>query len=104
MKNKMIKLFVSFQKNFLQVEEFGGINEDYIFFNPDKKEGYKIQLLEKVFVAEKGTNKLINIIDYEPSFSIINSNDLVIASSDNLNPEFVDLMIDKIINIDHEYN
>lgn len=26
MKNKMVKLFVSFQKNFLQVEELGGIN------------------------------------------------------------------------------
>lgn len=104
MKNRIVRLFISFQNDFLQVEELGGINEDYIFFNPDNKEGYKIQLLEKVFVAEKGTNKLINIIDYEPSFSIINSNDLVIASSDNLNPECVDLMIDKIINIDHEYN
>ncbi len=104
MKNKTVELFVSFQNDFLQVEKLGGINQDFIFFNPEEKEGYKIQLLEKVFVREEDSDILVNIWDYTPDFSITNSHGHVIASSDDLNPEFVDLMIDKIINIDNEYN
>lgn len=99
METKIVKLFVSFQKDFLQVEELGGINEHFIFFNPEIKEGYKIQLTEKILVKEEGLNELISIIEYEHPFTVVNSFGVVIASSDDLNPELVDLMIDDLITV-----
>jgi hypothetical protein len=99
MKIKIVKLFVSFQKDFMQVEEIGGINEHFIFFNPEVDEGYKIQLTEKVLVKEEGFNELISILDYEYPFTVVNSLGVVIASSDNLNPELVDLMIENLISV-----
>jgi hypothetical protein len=98
-KTKIVKLFVSFQKDFLQVEKLGGINEHFIFFNPEVNEGFKIQLTEKIFIKEDSSNELINILEYEHLFTVVNSLGVVIASSDDLNPEFVDLMIDDLITV-----
>ena len=96
MKIKKVKGYVFFQDEVLLLEELGGLNTEMIFFNPERINGicdYKIQLTEMVFLREKGSMELINILDMKDQFEIINSEGKIIATSTDLNPEFVDSML-----------
>ena len=101
MKEKIkVEIYVPFQGNFLQLEELGGINEKFIVFNPDYSGGkpdYKIQLTEKVLARLPEEEQLIPIDELPEEFVIINSSGKQIGNSDDLNPEFVDLIIEMII-------
>ncbi len=102
MKEKIkVEAWVSFQGDFLRIEELGGINEHFIVFNPDYSGGkldYKIQLTEKVLAKTLTSDQLIPIYDLPEDFVIINSYGDEIGDSDDLNPEFVDFVFDMIIN------
>ena len=104
MKEKIkVEAYVSYKEDFLRIEELGGINEQFIVFNPEYSEGqpdYKIQLTEKVLAKTTTSDKLIPIYDLPEDFVIINSYGKEIGDSENLNPEFVDLIIDTILNPD----
>ena len=96
-----VEAYVSFQQNFLQVEELGGINETYIVFNPDYSSGnpdYKIQFAEKMLLKKTTSHELIPIGEMEDDFVIINSAGDDIADSDNLRPEFADFILEMVVN------
>ena len=100
MKEKIkVEAYVSFQKDFLRIEELGGLNEKFIVFNPDYSSGkpdYKIQLTEKVLAKMPTSGQLIPIYDLPEDFVIINSYGNEIGDSDNLNSEFVEFFIDMV--------
>ena len=108
MKEKIkVEAYVSYKEDFLRIEELGGINEKFIIFNPDYSGGkpdYKIQLTEKVLAKMPADDQLIPIYDLPDDFVIINSYGNEIGDSNNLNPEFVDLIIDTILNPDEIIN
>ena len=101
MKEKIkVEAWVSFQENFFRIEELGGINEHFIVFNPDYSSGkpdYKIQLTEKVMAKITTSDQLIPIYDLPEDFVIINSYGKKIGDSENLNPEFVEFVIDMVL-------
>ena len=91
---------VSYKRDFLRIEELGGINEQFIVFNPDYSSGkpdYKIQLTEKVLAKAPTSDQLIPIYDLPEDFVIINSYGNKIGDSENLNPEFVEFIIDMVL-------
>ena len=92
--------YVPFQIGLLRIEELGGINEEFIVFNPDYSSGkpdYKIQLTENVLVKVPTSDQLIPIYELPEEFEIINSNGDEIGDSDDLRPEFVDFIIDIVL-------
>lgn len=97
---KRCQVFIPFQKGVLSLEELGGISSHFICFNPDRSKGkpdYKIQLTEKVLLRFEDENELISILDYSDEFLMIDSNGNKITDSLNTNPEFVDHLINDLI-------
>ncbi len=93
-------MFVPFQDKILTVEVLGGISNSFICFNPEQVKGksdYKIQLTEKVLLKFEGETELIPVVEYEGEFIIINSSGEKLTDSLNVNPEFVNHIIDNII-------
>lgn len=93
---KKCQVFVPFKEGILALEELGGINNDFICFNPDRSAGrpdYKIQFTEKMLLKFEGENQLVSIFDYEDEFIIIDSKGDVITDSLNVNPDFVENLI-----------
>jgi hypothetical protein len=91
-----VTAFVSFKDQILKVEKLGGMDDSFIFFNPDEKEGrsdWKIQLVEKVFLRIQNEEKLITLDEMKLDFVITNSSGDEIGNSNDLNPEFVDLIV-----------
>ncbi len=98
-----VEAFISFKGQFLQINEFGGMNQDLILFNPETVDGildYKIQLAEKLFLKKIGTDKFVSIKDMKEHFIIINHKGNEIARSTNLHPEIVTMMLEEISNPD----
>ena len=92
---EICKGFVQFQGEMLRIEELSGMNQQLIFFNP-QEEGHKIQITEKVYLQFDGDSKFIKILDNEKHFFMINSNGETIADSNDLKPEFITAMIEKL--------
>ena len=94
------QVLIQFQGEILTVEELGGINSHFICFNPDRSSGrpdYKIHFSEKMLLRFEGETKLISIMDYPEEFVIVNSSGKVLTDSKNTSPEFVDHLMDDII-------
>ena len=94
------QLFIPFKKDVVTLEELGGINEQFICFNPDRTSGqtdYKIQLTEKILLKFEGENKLIPVQEYTEEFIIIDSSGEEITDSLNMNSSFVDHLINNLI-------
>lgn len=89
-----------FQDNILPVEELGGINNNFVAFNPDRSTGkpdYKLNLTEKMLLRFEGETELVSINDFDGEFIIVNSNGVKLADSTDVNPEFVDSLINDLI-------
>ena len=94
-----LRALISFKDQILPVEEIGGIMDDIIVFNPDRTKGgenYKIQLTDKLFVRSENSTELISYCDIENDFVILNSMDEEIANSNDLHPEFVDALFERM--------
>ena len=97
--SKILKVaaFVSYKDGILRVEKLGGMNDDFIFFNPEDKDGaenWKIQLAKKVFYRMESSNRMVSREDLESEYVIINSDGEEIGNSKDLNPEFVYSMLE----------
>ena len=107
MKSKIFEMYVVFQGNLLRVEEFCCMNENLILFNPDSSDtipDYKIQLSEKVFLKDLKSDELKKLSDIKELFQIVNSSKEIIATSDDLKLELVEIILDtmeKRINSDN---
>ena len=94
------QIFMPFQDNILPVEELGGINNNFVAFNPDRSTGkpdYKLNLTEKMLLRFEGETELVSINDFDGEFIIVNSNGVKLADSTDVNPEFVDSLINDLI-------
>ncbi len=94
------QMFVPFQKEILTVEVLGGISNDFICFNPGQINGqpdYKIQLTERILLKFEDETQLISVDDYDGEFIIVNSKGEKLTDSLNVNPQFVNQVIDSII-------
>jgi len=98
---KKCQILIPFQGTILTVEELGGINNDFIVFNPDRSTGkpdYKLQTTDSMLLRFENETNLVSILDYPDEFIIINSKGEIITDSSNVNPEFVDMIMDSIVN------
>lgn len=96
---KIVEGYVVFKNSFLRIEHFGGMNDDFIVFNPSMDLGYpdyKIQLVSKVFLRELNSEKLINVNEFDNEFIVINSNDEILFNSRDTNPDFVEFIFGKL--------
>lgn len=94
-----VAVFVSFKDQILRVENLGGLDDKFIFFNPDEMKGqqnWKIQLVDKVFLLIENSDTMLSLDEMESEFVIVNSRGDNIGNSNDLNPEFVMLMVDMI--------
>jgi hypothetical protein len=94
-----VTAFVSFKDQILRVEQLGGMDNNFIFFNPDEKTGrpdWKIQLVEKVFLRIENSDTMLTLDELESEFVIINSSGDEIGNSNDLNPEFVMIMVERL--------
>ncbi len=96
---KIVEGYVVFKKGILRIEEFGGMDDEFIVFNPSMELGYpdyKIQLVSKVFLKELNSDKLINIKEFDSEFIMINTNDEKLFNSKDMNQEFVEFIFSKL--------
>lgn len=94
------QILIPFQGAIITVEELGGITNDFVIFNPDRsgdEPDYKVQTADSMLLRFEGENKLISILDYNDEFIIIDSKGKTITDSLNTNPEFVEHIVNGII-------
>ena len=94
------QVFIPYQEGIVTLEELGGINKEFICFNPEMIEGgpdYKIQMADRILLKFEGEEGLISILDYKDEFIIIDSKGKKITDSLNTNPGFVRQLIQDII-------
>jgi hypothetical protein len=95
------EVYISFKNEIIQVEEIGGINQHFIVFNPEMNNGvpdYRIQFSYLMMLKFENVDKLIPILDFPDEFIMINSKGEEISRSEDTNPEFVELILEKLEN------
>ena len=96
------QIYIPYQSQMLTVEELGGINEEFICFNPDRSRGfddYKIQLTEKILLKFEDEVSLISILDFpqDEHFVIVDSEGKTLTDSMNTNPDFVTDLMNRVL-------
>ena len=69
-----VTAFVSFKDQILKVEKLGGMDDDFIFFNPDERGGkpnWKIQLVDKVFLRIENSDTMLSLEEMKSDFDIL---------------------------------
>lgn len=94
------EMYVFYQDSVLRVEEFGCMNDKFIFFNPlsqGNPPNFRIQFTEKVMLKKCGDVKMISIGEVDFKYEVLNSTGNVICDCENLVPEMVDILVNKMI-------
>ena len=93
------ELFTTYHNEFVQVEEIGGINETFMFFNRDGGGlNYRIQFTHKLFFKFEDEVGLKSFVDIDPEeeFIVIDSKGNELCIWPDTNDEFVDFMFQKM--------
>ena len=97
---KQCEAFISYKTSIIQMEEINGIAEGIVLFNPEEgKNGspnYKMHLAENILLKEIGDDKLINILDYNEPYYIIDSKGNKIFDLNNNNEDLVLAVLDRL--------
>ena len=95
------ELFIEYQDSIIQVQELGGMDHQFIVFNPEFKDSipdYKIQFTHKLMLKIEGSNKLIPILEFpeDQEFTMIDSAGNIIGQSTDTHPEFIEILFKKL--------